>query len=342
MKALAFHEHGDSSVLKWEQLPEPEPCPGEVVVRVKAAALNHLDIWVRRGWPGLSLDMPHIGGADGAGVVHAVGEGVSGIAEGSRLAICPGFATGVDEFTRRGQHPLSPMYRILGEHRSGTFAEYVRVPALATLSMPDDADFEATAAAQLVFLTAWRMLITQGQLRAGETVLLVGAGGGVNSAALQIAKMAGADVIALAGSTEKMDRARQWGADHVIDYTTGDWVKDVQRLTGKRGVDLVVDNVGMATFQKSLAVLCRGGRLLTVGTTTGPKVEIDVRYIFFKQLRIIGSTLGTPQEFSDVMRLVWSGRLKPVIDRVLPLSEGEEGHRAMESGEHFGKIVFEV
>ena len=219
MKALLFHEHGTADVLKYEEIPDPTPNASECIVRVQAAALNHLDIWVRRGWPGLKLDMPHVGGADGAGVVSAVGSNVTDVAEGMRVAICPGFATAEDEFTRRGEAPLSPSYRILGEHGQGTFAEYVAVPASALVEMPDDASFSETAAAQLVYLTAWRMLVTRAQLQKDETVLLVGTGGGVNTAALQIAKHKGARVIALTSSEDKMTKARELGADWVLDFT---------------------------------------------------------------------------------------------------------------------------
>lgn len=340
MKALVFHQHGEADVLQLEEdLPRPDPGEGEVQVRLHAAALNHLDIWVRRGWPGLRLDMPHIGGADGAGTISAVGPAVTGFAEGARVVICPGFATAADEFTRRGQHSLSPRFSILGESRSGTFAEYVTVPSEALMEMPEDADFEATAAVPLVFLTAWRMLITQARLRPGESVLVVGAGGGVNSAAIQIARLAGAEVFALTSSPEKMERARNLGADHVFDYRDGDWSTWIKEMTRKRGVDVVVDNVGKATFQDSLKVLCRGGRLLTVGNTSGPKVEVDIRFIFSKQLHIIGSTMGTPEEFHQVMTQVWAGKLSAVIDRVLPLAEGREAHLLLEQGVQFGKVV---
>ena len=339
MEALLFYEHGDADVLRYEDIEEPQPAAGECLVRLRAAALNHLDIWVRRGWPGLELEMPHIGGADGAGEVATVGDEVEGIEPGMRVAICPGFATRTDEFTQRGEDSLSPSYRILGEHCAGTFAEYVAVPASTLVPMPDVAEFAETAAAQLVFLTAWRMLVTRAGLKRGETVLLVGAGGGVNTAALQIAKSIGARVIALSDSKRKMDLAQELGADLVLDYTSGDWVKEIKQSTDRRGVDLVVDNVGRATLQKSLEAACRGGRIAIVGNTTGPKVEIDIRYIFSKQLRIIGSTMGGPQEFRRVMQSVWRGELRPVIDRSLPLREGKRAHQVMESGEHFGKIV---
>ena len=344
MRALLFNDHGDVDVLQYGEVCTPTVGPGEVVVRLRAAALNHLDLWIRRGWPGLKLEMPHVGGADGVGEVTELGDGVDpdGLTVGTRVSICPGFATAVDEFTRRGQHPLSPRFCILGEHRSGTFAEYVSVPVEALLPMPAEADYAQTVAAQLTYLTAWRMLVTQAEIRSGETVLIVGSGGGVNTAALQIVKLCGANAIVLCGSDEKMERARALGADEVFDYRDEDWPKKVYKLTDKSGVDIVVDNVGQATFQKSQTALKRGGRLVTVGNTTGPNVEIDIRFIFFKQLHIIGSTMGTPMEYDRVMKLVWAGKLSPVIDCQMPLSEGREAHDLMERGDQFGKIVFNI
>ncbi len=339
MKALVYHEHGDADVLKYEEVPTPKPAAGEVLVKLEASALNHLDIWVRRGWPGLKLAMPHIGGADGAGVVAELGSGVSSVEVGTRVAINPGSNKFEDEFTLRGEHPMSPGYGILGETRSGTFAEYIVVPAASLLPMPDGANFEETAAAQLVYLTAWRMLITRGQLRAGESVLIVGAGGGVNTASLEIAKLAGAEIYALTSTEEKMEKARQLGANHVINYKADDWVKRIQQLTNRRGVDLVVDNIGQATWMKSILAARRGGRIVTVGNTSGPLAETDIRFIFLKQLTIIGSTMGNPQEFRDVMSLVWAGKLRPIVDRVMPLSQGREAQALLERGEQFGKIV---
>ena len=338
MKALLFHQHGEADVLSYEEFPTPEPQAGETLVRVSASALNHLDVFVRRGWPGLRLPMPHIGGADGAGIVEEIGPGESDLSIGDRVAIYPGILPVEDEFTLRGDHSQSPSFYIMGEGRRGAFADYVSVPTKNLVRMPEDATFEDTAAAQLVVLTAWRMLITRGELRAGESVLFVGAGG-VNTAALQIAKLAGAVVYMLTSSQEKMDRAAELGADHVLSHKTDDWLKTIQKMTGKRGVDLVVDNVGQATFQQSIMALCRGGRLITVGGTSGPKPEIDIRYVFIKQLQIIGSTLGSPQEFREVMKLVWASKLKPVIDREMPLEEGVEAYRLMEQGGLFGKIV---
>ena len=338
MKALLFHHHGEADVLRYEDIPTPRPQAGEALVRVFASALNHLDVFVRRGWPGLKLTMPHVGGADGAGIVQEIGPGETDISVGDRVAIYPGILPTEDEFTRRGIHSQSPSFYILGEGRRGAFADYVSVPIQNLVPMPDDATFEDTAAAQLVFLTAWRMLIVRGKLRAGETVLFVGSGG-VNTAGLQVAKLAGAVVYVLTRSQEKMDRAKALGADHVLSYRTGNWPSTIQEMTGKRGVDLIVDNVGQATFQQSILALRRGGRLITVGATSGPKPKIDLRYVFIKQLQVIGSTLGSPQEFLDVMKLVWTGRLKPVIDREIPLEQGAEGYRLMEQGGLFGKIV---
>ena len=340
MKALLYYEHGETDVLRFEETADPQAGAGEVLVKLQAAALNHLDIWIRRGWPGLKLPMPHIGGADGAGVVAALGDRVVGVDVGDRVAICPGFPTSADEFTRRGEPSLSPGFCILGEERSGTFAEYIAVPEDALVVMPDDADFAVTASAQLTFLTAWRMLLTQGRLMPGETVLIVGAGGGVNTASLQIAKLCGATVIALTSTEAKMEKARALGADHVINYQTSDnWGKEIRALTSGRGVDIVIDNVGRATFGDSMKVARRGGRLLTVGNTSGPKVEIDIRFIFSKQLHIIGSTMGSPQEFRDVMKFVWDGKLEPVIDTVVPLADGAAAQERLQRGDQFGKIV---
>ena len=342
MQALCFYKHGDLDVLQYANLPNPTPGPGEVLIQVKACALNHLDLWVRRGWPGLNLKMPHVGGSDVAGVVAGLGQGVSGWQAGERVVVDPGIITGEDEFTRRGEHSLSfeIHYKVLGEQVPGGAAEYVVAPAANLMRMPDDWDFVQAAAPLLVGLTAQRMLFKQAGLRAGESVLVVGAGGGVNSVALQLAKWAGATVYALTRGEEKMARATALGADVVLDYDQDpDWHKTIGKLTGRRGVDVVVDNVGRATFGKSVRALARGGRLVTVGNTSGPIIELDNRLIFGKQIRIIGSTMGSPQDFRDVMRLVWAGVVKAPVDRVLPLCKGREGHALLERGEKFGKVV---
>jgi len=339
MKALYFEKHGDIEVLQYGNVPDPRPAPGQVLVRVRACALNHLDIWVRRGWPGLKLEMPHWCGADVAGEVAAAGEGVSGWQEGQRVIVDPGITTAADEFTRRGEDSLSPGYRILGEHVRGGAAGYVAVPAGNLARLPEGVPFPEAAAPLLVTLTAWRMLIHRAGLRPGETVLIVGAGGGVNSMAIQIAKLSGATVFVVAGSREKGERALALGADGVLDRSRVDWGREIYKITGKRGVDVVVDNVGKATLATSLQAAARNGRIVIVGNTSGPEAQIDIRFIFSKQIRIIGSTMGTHQDFRDITALLWSGRLKPVIDRVMPLSDGAKAYRMMEKGEQFGKIV---
>ncbi|MCP4544454.1 MAG: zinc-binding dehydrogenase [Chloroflexi bacterium] len=340
MKALCFYEHGESDVLQYTDVPDLEPGPGQVLVRVRACALNHLDIWVRRGWPGLNLEKPHWTGADVAGDVAGLGEGVSGWEVGQRVVVDPGVSTHEDTFTRRGEHSLSPGYVILGEHVRGGQAEYITVPAVNLMPIPEGWDFPQATAPLLVSLTAWRMLIHRAKLRAGESVLVIGAGGGVNSMAIQIAKLAGATVYALTSTEEKMARARELGADVVLNYREDPkWSKTLYKMTDRRGVDVVVDNVGQATLAQSLRAVTQGGRIVIVGNTSGPKTEIDLRFIFGKQISIIGSTMGTHQDFRDVMKLVWAGKLETVVDRVMPLCEGKAAFEVLERGEQFGKIV---
>ncbi|HDQ73571.1 MAG TPA: alcohol dehydrogenase [Chloroflexi bacterium] len=340
MKALCFYEHGGLDQLQYADVPDPEPSPGEALVRVRACALNHLDVWIREGWPGLKLEMPHWTGADVAGEVATLGDGVDDWQVGQRVVVDPGITTVEDVFTRRGEHSLSPGYVILGEDVRGGQAEYVSVPASNLMAMPKDWDFVQAAASLLVGLTAWRMLIHRAELRAGESVLIVGAGGGVNSMAIQIAKLAGATVYALTSTGEKMEKARQLGADVVLNYREDPtWSKTLYKMTDRRGVDVVVDNVGQATLTQSMRAAARGARIVIVGNTSGPKTEIDVRYIFGKQISLIGSTMGTHQDFRDVMALVWAGKLKPVVDRVMDLSEGRAAFEILERGEQFGKIV---
>lgn len=339
MKALCFYQHGELDVIQYADVLEPEPGYGEVLLQVKACAINHLDVWVRRGWPGLKLEMPHWGGADVAGVIAALGEGVMGWQTGQKVVVDPGINTVEDQFTRRGEHSVSPGYYILGEHVRGGFAEYLTVPAQNLASMPAGLDFPTAAAPLLVSLAAWRMLIHRAKLRAGESVLVVGAGGGVNSMAIQIAKLAGAIVYVVASDARKAEKALELGADTVLDRSKVDWCDEIYRLTGKRGVDLVVDNVGRATLATSMRAVARGGRIVIIGNTSGPQAEIDIRYIFGKQISLIGSTMGTHQDFRDVTALLWAGELKTVVDRVLPLSEGRKAYEILEQGEQFGKIV---
>jgi NADPH:quinone reductase-like Zn-dependent oxidoreductase len=340
VKALCFYEHGGVDVLRYDDVPDPDPGPGQVLVRVRACALNHLDVFVRQGWPGLKLEMPHWTGADVAGEIVALGEGVTGWEVGQRVVLEPGIATCEDAFTCQGQHSLSPGYFILGEQIRGGQAELLVVPAVNLMALPEGWDFPQAAAPLLVSLTAWRMLVHRAGLRAGESVLIVGAGGGVNSMAIQIAKLTGATVYALTSTEDKMEKARALGADVVLNYREDpQWSKTLYKMTDRRGVDVVVDNVGQATLTQSMRAVVRGGRIVVVGNTSGPKIEIDIRYIFGKQISIIGSTMGTRQDFQDVMDLVWAGKLKPVVDRVMPLSQGQEAFQALERGEQFGKIV---
>jgi len=339
MKGLYFQQHGELDVIQFGEVPDPVVRPGEVLVRVQATAINHLDIWVRRGWPGLKLPMPHWAGADVAGVIVALGEAVTGWEEGRRVVVDPGINTVEDEFTRRGEDSTSPGYHILGEQMRGGHAEFVAVPARNLLAMPDGLDFTVAAAPLLVALTAWRMLITRARLRAGESVLIVGAGGGANSMAIQVAKLAGATVFVVASTAEKCATARELGADVVMDRSRVDWGSEIYKLTGKRGVDVVVDNVGRATLAISMRAVARGGRIVIIGNTSGPITELDIRYIFGKQISLIGSTMGPHRDFREVTALLWTGRLRPVIDRVMPLSDGREAYALIESGDHFGKIV---
>jgi NADPH:quinone reductase-like Zn-dependent oxidoreductase len=339
MKALCFYEHGKLDVLQYENVPEPKPKQDEVLLQVKACAINHLDVWVRRGWPGLKLEKPHWGGADVAGVIAEVGKGVTGWQVGDRVVVDPGINTVEDEFTRKGEDTLSPGYHILGEQTRGGFAEVLAVPPQNLAPMPDSLDFPTAAAPLLVTLAAWRMLIHRAKLRAGESVLVVGAGGGVNSMAIQIAKLAGVMVYVVASDAQKAERARELGADLVLDRSQVDWGREITKLTGKRGVDVVVDNVGSATINTSMRVVARGGRIVIIGNTSGPQAEIDIRYIFGKQISLIGSTMGTHQDFRDITALLWESKLKTVVDRVIPLSEGREAYALLERGEQFGKIV---
>ncbi|MBA3534556.1 MAG: zinc-binding dehydrogenase [Ardenticatenales bacterium] len=343
MKAMVYTEPGGLEVIEPITLPMPEPARGEVRVRVVASALNHLDLWVRRGMPDIPPSFPHVGGCDMSGVIDAVGEEVHGWAVGDRVVINPTLSCGQCEWCRRGEDPLCNDFAILGEHRWGGFAEYVVVPALNLERVPAHISLVEAAAAPLVYATAWRMLITQAAIRPGETVLVIGAGGGVNSAAIQIARLAGCEVWATTSSAEKMEAAKALGADFVLNYVEDEaWGRTIYQRSGKRGVDVVVDNVGSASWATSLRSLAKGGRLVTVGATTGPLAETDIRQIFWKQLHLIGSTMSTRGEFSAVMRLIWQGKLRPVIDRVIPLADLRAGHELLEGGNQFGKIVVQV
>lgn len=344
MKALVFERHGDLNNVQLIDVPTPVPGPGEVLVEIHAAAFNRLDLWVLEGWPGLHLKLPHIMGSDGAGVVAAVGEGVGRFKPGDRVAMNPTICNDpTDPFARLGYDNMCDDYALFGEHVDGFYAEYAVVPQRNLLVLPDDVAFETAAAASLVFVTAWHSLITRGDLRPGESVLIVGAGGGVNTAAIQIAHLVGAGPILVVGSSAtKLALAQELGADSVINRHEVDWSREVYRLTNRRGVDVVVDNVGAATFQSSLRALRRGGRLLTVGNSSGPRFEIDNRYLFGKHLTIIGSSMGTSIDYERVMSLVFKGRLRPVIDTVYPLEQAPTALRRLQDGDVVGKLVLRI
>ncbi len=337
MRAAVFHEFGGPDVVRIEDVPTPVPAPGEVLIEVRAAALNHLDLWVRRGLP-IETTMPHIGGSDVAGVVAQLGADVDAGWLGARVVVDPSLSCGKCEWCGRGEHSLCLEYRILGEHTPGGFAEYVAVPAANLYRIPDNFGFPAAAAAPLAYLTAWRALKTRGRLKAGESVLVTGASGGVASAALQIARYLGARVFAVT-TGENVERVRALGAHVVYDRERVEYARELWRDTGKRGVDVVVDSVGTQTWQANLRSLARLGRLVVYGATTGPMAESDLRLIFWKQIEILGTTMSTRAEFRAVMDLVFSGKLTPVVDEVLPLTAARLAHDRLEKGEQFGKIV---
>jgi len=338
MRAAIFHEHGGPEVVRIEEVPAPDPGPDEVRVRVRASALNHLDLWVRRGLP-IETTMPHVGGSDVAGVVEAVGDRAEGVAVGDRVVVNPSLSCGRCEWCAAGEVPLCPEYRILGEHTNGGFAEYVAVPAANVYRIPDSFSFKAAAALPVSYMTAWRALVTRARVRAGEDVLVLGASGGTAAAAVQVARLAGARVFAVTRGAENVARVRALGAHVVYDRDEVDFSRQVFHDTGKRGVDVVVENVGEATWKGSVRALARGGRLVCYGATTGPRGEIDLRVLFWKQVEIIGTTMASRPEFEAMLRAAFRGDLVPVIDSVLPLERAREAHERLEAGGQFGKIV---
>ncbi|MGD2027983.1 MAG: zinc-binding dehydrogenase [Anaerolineales bacterium] len=342
MKAVFIKDHGGLDALEYDDLPMPVPGPGEVLVRLEAAALNRLDIWVREGWPGIRIQYPFILGADGAGTVAALGDGVTGWQTGTRVVINANLGDGTCEYCRAGLENQCVNWGLLGETRSGTCAEYIAIPARNLMEIPDHFSPIEAAAAGLVYHTAWHSMITKGKLQPGETVLVVGASGGVNTASIQIAKLTGAQVLVVGSSPGKLALAASLGANVLINRAeTENWSREVYRLTGKRGADVVVDNVG-TTFYHSFRSARKGGRILTVGNTGAPKFEIDNRYIFGKHLRIIGSSMGTINDFKTVMGLVFAGKLKAVVDRTYLLSEARKAHERLQSGSQLGKVTLKI
>jgi len=342
MKAAVIREHGGPEVIALEQLPDPKPEPSEAVVELRAAALNHLDIWVRRGGRA-ALTGPHVLGSDGAGVVSARGDLVRGIEVGQEVVINPALSCGRCEFCRSGQQSLCADFGIVGMNRAGTFAEKIAVPAGCLWPKPAHLSFEEAAGVGLAYVTAWRMLMTRAALKPGETILIHGIGGGVACAALQIAKLCSARVIATSSSDEKLKKAAQIGADELINYrTTSDVAGRARQFTGGRGADIAFNTVGAAAWPVDFRALRRGGRLVICGVTTGAEAPTDLRALYWNQLSILGSTMGSDEDFRSMLAFVTAARLRPVTDRIVPLDEVRAATERMEAGLQFGKIILRI
>src|SRR5712664_2984593 len=342
MKAIVFHQHGGPEVLKYADVPDPVIRANEVLVRVRACALNHLDLWVRLGIPGVPIQLRHIPVSDVYGEIAQVGADVTTVRVGHEVVVAPGVTCGKCPACISGQDNHCRQFTNLGYMIDGGCAEFVRVPEVNCLPYPENLTFEEAASIPLVFQTAWHMLVARAELQPGEDVLILGAGSGVGSAAIQIAKFFGARVIATAGTDEKLQKAKQLGADHLINHKTQKIRDEVRRITTKRGVDVVFEHVGTATWDDSFASLAPGGRLVTCGATTGYDAKVDLRFLFSRQLSLLGSYMGTKSELQTVMKLVAAGRLKPIVDRVFPLAEADAAHSYLESGSQFGKVVLKV
>jgi NADPH2:quinone reductase len=341
MKAAVLKKHGDRDAIRIEDVPQPEPGQAEVRIKVQACALNWLDVAVRRGPKFGAIPLPIIGGGDIAGVIDTAGPSVDSWKPGDEVVVYPLVTCGICEYCRAGEPTVCPEHQIFGEHIDGGLAEYAVVPAYNLLAKPKSLSFVEAAAVPVVFMTAWHMLMTKAQLQAGETVLILGAGGGVASAGISIARLAGARVLATTSTILKAEHALELGAEQVFNYREDDWVQAVLNETGGRGVDLVQDNVGAKTWPSALKVLAGNGRLVSTGSHSGAEVTFDLSQIYHRQLRIIGANGGTYQELATILDLMEEGRLKPIVDKVLPLNEIHEGHRLLEEYDHFGKIVIE-
>lgn len=340
MKATRFHVHGGPEVLRYEEAPDPIAGAGDALVRVRACALNHLDLWQRRGMERVQIPFPHISGADVAGEVISTPNGEH--PAGSRVMLQPGISCGRCLACLAGRDNECPKYDVLGYRSDGGYAEIVKVPVENLIAIPDAIGFVEAAAFPLAFLTAWHMLITRARLRAGEDVLVLGAGSGVGQAAIQIARRHGARVFATAGSDEKLARARQLGAYEVVNHSTQDLPAKIREFTDGRGVDVVVEHVGIATWDKSLKSLARGGRLVTCGATTGHDARIDLRVLFTRQISLLGSYMGRKAELMRAARFFFAGELRPVVDQTGPLAEAADAHRRLEGRQNFGKVVLVV
>jgi NADPH:quinone reductase-like Zn-dependent oxidoreductase len=339
MKAIIFNEHGGPDVLCYSEAAEPKIGPGEVLVRVRACALNHLDLWCRRGLPGVQIPFPHIPGSDISGEVAKIGETVSRVKIGQKVLLAPGLSCGQCPACLGGADNKCRKYTLIGYIVDGGCAEFVKAPEVNVIPIPGDLSFNEAAAVPLVFLTAWHMLIGRAALQPGEDLLVLGAGSGVGSAAIQIGKLSGARVIATAGSDAKLEKARALGADEVINHSKQKIADEVKRITERRGVDVVFEHVGTATWDASLGSLAVGGRLVTCGATTGFDAKVDLRYLFARQISLLGSYMGSKAELYAVLKLIGQRKLRAVIDRTLPLAQCAQGHALLESREQFGKIV---
>ncbi|MFQ5897336.1 MAG: zinc-binding dehydrogenase [Candidatus Methylomirabilia bacterium] len=342
MKASVFHQHGGPEVLKYEDVPEPGPGPHDVVIQVKASGCNYNDLWARQGLPGMKFDLPHISGSDAAGVVTQVGSAVTSVKAGQEVVVHPALSCRICEACTRGQEYFCRQFKIWGFQTGpldGGHAEYARIPEANAIPKPANLSWEEAASLPLVLLTTWHMLVTRARLLPGEDVLIWGAGSGIGSIAIQIAKLMGARVIGVAGSDAKLEKAKALGANHVLNHSSQDVVSEVRKITNRKGVELVFEHVGQATWERSIAAMAWGGRLVICGNTTGFEAKTDLRLLFNKQLSLLGSHQGSKAELLEALRLVEAGRIRPVVDRVLPLKDAAEAQRVMENRAQFGKLV---
>lgn len=346
MKALFFNQHGSTDNLRYGTVADPQIEDNSYIIKVECASINHLDLWILAGWKGLSLEMPHIGGADICGRISAAGRNCKRFKEGEKVVLSPGFLNNEDNWSKQNLDSLSPQYKIFGEHIKGGFAEYIRAPEHTVYKIPEELNCATAAAALLVGTTAYRMLVSRANLQPGEcknkTILIVGAGGGVNSYSIQLASHLGCKVIALSSSEEKLEKAKALGASLLINYIEKpDWHREVLKSTNGQGVDVVVDNVGKETFTKSIKSLSRGGKLVTVGNTSGHEITFDNRLLFTKQIDMLGSTMGSRNDFEKVLELTTSKQITPCIDSIYPMRDGAEAYKKLEEGSQFGKVILE-
>jgi len=337
MKAVRFHEFGGPEVLKYEDVPDPQVRKDQVLVKVKACALNHLDIWLRKGLPGVKV--PHINGSDVSGDIVEIGEYITDLKVGQRVLLAPMTFCNHCEFCMRGQQNFCREFTVLGYLNDGGNCELISVPRVSVVPIPSELTYDEAASVPLVFLTAWHMLVTRAQIKAGQTVLVLGAGSGVGSAAIQIAKLVGCKVITTAGDESKMDQGRELGADYTINHYQQKISDEVKKITAKAGVDVVFEHVGKATWEESVKSLKPGGTLVTCGNTTGFDVGLDLRFLFSRQLNLLGAYMGTMGELLEVLKFIFNGKLKPVVDKTFPLREARAAHERIEKREQFGKVV---